>query len=108
MKLIEIIEHLKTVEKGENLISTEIPGIEFGLVDIYLKDKLDINSEVKFFDVDTIPNDLEINIDGSRYVNLFPLPMTQEMIEEYSKLVTPKLSNKEIAERLLDYRIKDA
>lgn len=108
MNLLEVIEHLKSIEKAEELIAVEIPTVEFGLVDVYLKEKLDINSEVKFFDVDAIPNNLDIEINGVKYVNLFPLPMVQEMVEEYVASNDAKLTNSEIAQRLLDYRIKDA
>lgn len=108
MKLIEVIDYLKTIENTEKLIAIEGPSIELGLIDVYLKDKLDIESEVRFFDVDSIPNNLEIDIDGIHYVNLFPLVMIQEMIQDYLNLTTPKPSNSEIAKRLLEYRIKDA
>ena len=108
MRFIELIDHLKRPEKTEMLILNEIPGVEFGLVDIYLRDKLHIESEVRFFDAEAIPNKLVIEVDGIRYVNLFPLPMTQEMIEEYAKRSDQKFSDKEIAQKLLDYRIKDA
>ncbi len=108
MKLIETIGYLKTIGNTEKLIASEGLSIELGLIDVYLKDKLDIESEVRFFDVDTIPNNLEIDIEGIHYVNLFPLVMMQEIIQDYSNLTTPKPSNTEIAKRLLEYRIKDA
>lgn len=108
MKLIEMVEHLKSVEKAESLIATEIPDVDFGYVDIYLKDELNINSEVVFFDVDTIPNNLEIDVDGIHYINLFPLPMAQEMIQEYWNSSNQKLKNTELAQRILQYRITDA
>ena len=85
MNLIEVIEYLKSIEKTEELVAVEIPTVEFGLVDVYLKEKLDINSEVKFFDVDAIPNNLDIEINGVKYVNLFPLPIEVYTIAFYRK-----------------------
>jgi len=108
VKLNELISHLKSVEEAEKIISIEIPDVEFGSIDIYLKDRLNIESEIRFFDAETIPNNLVIEVDGINYVNLFPLPMTQEIVEGYANLSAPKLNDIEIAQKLLDYRIKDA
>lgn len=108
MKLFEVIQKLKTVDEAEKLMAIELSGLEMGLIDVYLIDKLDINSNVKFFDVDTIPNNLEIVVDDVKYVNLFPLTILQEMVEDYSNQLTPQLTNKEIARKLIEYREKDA
>ena len=107
MMLINLIAQLKTIREAENLISSEIPDVEFGLIDVYVRGVLAADSEIKLFDAETIPNQLVIEVDGVGYVNLFPLPMLQEMVEEYSKSEI-NLTNDEILKRILDYRNKDA
>lgn len=106
MKFYEIIEYLKTIDATEKIIASQLGDLEIGLIDVYLIDKLDFNSEVKFFDVATIPNDLNITINGVHYVNLLPLQVLQEMIEDYFEQTS--LSNMAIAKKILEYRIKDA
>ncbi len=108
MKLIEFVKHLKNIEETEKLLSVELPNVEFGLVDIYLKETLSAESEVRFFDAETIPNNLVIEIDGVKYVNLFSLSLTQEMVQAYDNLPGEQLSDLEIVGKLLEYRIKDA
>ncbi|MCP9751021.1 hypothetical protein [Ferruginibacter sp. HRS2-29] len=102
MKLLEIIPHLKNIRSVDNLISVQIPNLELGLIDVFLKDSLNTQSEVKFFDADAIPNNIEIVLEGVTYFNLFPLAMLQEMVEDYI-LTNPNISELEIAENILKY-----
>ncbi len=108
MKLIEAIEYLKTTSGTEDLLSNELPDTEIDLADVYLRDTLDSDSEIKIFNAEEIPNLLEIEIEGIKYINLFPLNVLQEMVMEYFDKFNHQLTNKEIVLKLLDYRNKDA
>jgi hypothetical protein len=108
MKLINLIDHLKNLSKTEELTETELPNVEFGQIDTYLEGSMDIESEVVFFDAEKIPDDVMIEVNGIKYINLFPLPMLQEMVEEYHNTYGEKMQDFEIAKNILDYRIKDA
>jgi len=108
MNVIELVSRIRTLEQAENLARGEYPELDFRQVDIYLEEVLSIVSEVKLFDAESIPNDSEIEIDGKRFVNLFPLAMAQEMVEDFSNAYSNILSDKEIADRLINYRINDA
>ncbi|MDR3713534.1 MAG: hypothetical protein P4L51_12005 [Puia sp.] len=108
MNLVQLIDHLKNMKEAEKFIESQIPGVEFGQIDIYLKDRLDINSEVNFFDAETIENKAEIEIHGQKYINLFPLCMMQEMVEAYKNKTYENITDIEIAKKLLEYRAKDA
>ncbi|MBN8643114.1 MAG: hypothetical protein J0L86_14985 [Flavobacteriales bacterium] len=107
MNLVELVQHLKSLEQAENFIEGELPDVEYDLVDIYMVEKLGLDSEIVFFNAEEIPNKLIINIEGITYENLFPLNLTQEMVEEL-EASNGKISNIEIAKRLLEYREKDA
>lgn len=107
MTLIELIEQLKTLPKAEALAKQQIPGVEYDLVELYMKDSLSFESEIAFFDVDTIPGHLIIEIDGIKYENLFSLNLIQEMVEEYVEEY-PNWSNLDIAKRIMEYRHNDA
>ena len=108
MNIIELIPHLKSLDKAEVLSNNILPNIEFDLVELYMKDNLKLDSDVVFFDAESIPNELLIEIDGTKYENLFPLYMAQEIVEEYVNVYKNEISDLEIAEKLLEYRQKDA
>jgi hypothetical protein len=108
MNIIELIPHLKDLEKAEALSFIMLPDIEFDLIELYMKDNLKLDSDIVSFDAESIPNELLIEIDGIKYENLFPLYMAQEMVEEYVNIYKNEISDLEIAEKLLDYRRKDA
>ncbi|GGZ35271.1 hypothetical protein GCM10007049_30870 [Echinicola pacifica] len=108
MNIIELIPYLKNLHKAESVSQVFLPDIEFDLVELYVKDKLALDSEVVFLDADSIPNELKIELDGVLHENLFPLYLAQEMVEEYVKTYNDELSDIEIAKRLLEYRINDA
>jgi hypothetical protein len=107
MNIVELVKHLKSLEQAENFINGELPEVEYDLVDIYMIDKLGLDSEIVFFNAEEIPNRLIINIEGINYENLFPLNLAQEMVEEL-KASNEKISDIEIAKHLLEYREKDA
>lgn len=108
MKLIELIDHLKTVSKAQQLIKTQIPDVDFDQVEVYMKDCCGLDSEIAFFDADEIPGDLVIEVDGIKYENLFPFYMVQEMVEEYVDKFGAGMTDLEIAQKILEYREHDA
>lgn len=107
MTIIDLIKHLKSFEQAEKFINEELSDVEYDLVDIYMIEKLGLDSEIVFFNAEEIDNELCININGVNYVNLFPLNMAQEMVQDL-KISDSKISDIEIAEMLLAYREKDA
>ncbi|HEX7906105.1 MAG TPA: hypothetical protein VF487_19665 [Chitinophagaceae bacterium] len=108
MKILELIKHLKTFDKAEQLKNKQLPNVEFDLAELYMENSLSLDSNIRFFDSEKISNDLEMEVEGIKYVNLFPLYLAQEMIEEFTKSTEKKYSDLEIANRLLEYRINDA
>lgn len=108
MNLIELIPFLKTRANAEKFISEVLPDVEFDQVEIYLREKLDINSEIKFVDAEAMDGRIEQEIGGVMYTNLFPLWMLQEMVEDYPNAKGNRLSDIEIATRMINYGINDA
>jgi hypothetical protein len=108
MNLIQLIDHVKNMTEAKKLAESQIPNVEFNQVDIYMKDRLDLNSEIIFVDAETTDYKVEIEIEGEKYINLFPLNMLQEMVEAQKSKIFNRRTDLEIAERLLEYRNKDA
>lgn len=108
MKLIELIGSLKTIDQAEIFMIRTLPGVDLDQIDTYLKDSLDIHSEIAFFDAETIPGTSEIEVNGIKYANLLPFYMLQEMVEAYANPADEKLTDTEIAMRVIEYVINDA
>jgi len=108
MNLIQLIDHVKNMTEAKKFVESQIPNVEFNQVDIYMKDRLDLNSEIIFVDAETTDYKVEIEINGEKYINLLPLSMLQEMVEAQKNKFFDRRTDTEIAERLLEYRAKDA
>ncbi|MBX2916853.1 MAG: hypothetical protein KF856_16410 [Cyclobacteriaceae bacterium] len=106
MKLLELVEYLKNPNSLENLLGKELKNVEIDLIEIYMIESIALDSQIKFFDAEKIPSTIEIEVDGLKYINLFPLYMAQELVEEFTSIYGK--NNLEIAKRLIEYRIKDA
>ena len=107
MKLVELIKHLKRIDKAEQFISKELPNVEFDSVDIFMVNDLNLNADIKFFDAESVSHGSEIEIAGVQLINFLPLYMAQEMVEAYMNL-EGQMTDLEIAKALLSYSINDA
>ena len=77
------------------------------MIDIYAKEVLQIDSEVTFFNAEEIPNEIIINIDGIKYVNVCPLNMLEDLVNDF----VAQDSNIEVFElttKIVSYLEKDA
>jgi hypothetical protein len=108
MNIVELIDHLKNLDLAENFIKVFLPGVDFDEIIIYMKGKVALDTEISFFDAEAISNELIMEINGERFESFFPLYQAQEMVEEYVTKYNQKLSNLEIAKRMLDYHLNDA
>ncbi len=106
MKLLELIPFLKTFNEAERCAKKQLPDTEFDLIQLYMKNGIDIESDIAFFDGDIIPGNMLIEVNGIQYVSLFPLYMAQEIVEAH--ITENMFNNCEIAERMIEYRIYDA
>lgn len=108
MKLIDLIEYLTDKRELDELYAEyqvdEDSEDEFL---IYLKESLSIDSEVTFFMAEQTEDYTLYETGGIKYIQLFPLPLAKELLDEL-ELKGKGLNNLKIAQRLLEYRIKDA
>jgi hypothetical protein len=73
-------------------------------IDVFMEDKLEIRSNLHFFDVEEIQTN-EFEMDGVKLIELLPLNM---IIEAVNAFITDGLDDITIANRILNYRINDA
>ena len=105
MNLIEFINYLKDEEEVSRYMSEHYPNIEYYDAEVYLKGALNSESELVIFDGEKIEGMIEMDFNNEKYYNLFTLDLLVEVYGDYSK--TPG-TNREIAERIINYRIYDA
>jgi len=108
MKLTNLIELLITHKSLKQLYSEQKLNEESEAILIYMKDILHIDSEIFFFEIEDTDDQLEYEVNGANYIQLFPLNHIADLIESDLNLKNSGLSILQMAERLLEYRIKDA
>ena len=108
MKLIDIIEYLRHSDKLGQLYDRSNLSRDSEAILIYMKDSLDLSSDLKLFEIGRTQDDLVFIEDGVTYHQLFPVDHAVEILASYISDNEKKLDNTELAKRLLDYRINDA
>lgn len=108
MKLVNLMAYLLNSDKLEELYEREKLDTDSEALLIYMKGELSLDSEIKFFEMEETEDDLVYEKSGTKYLQLFPIDDAIELIESDLNLKDKGYSDLEIAERLLEYRIKDA
>ena len=106
MTLIEFVSQLRDPNTADLLLAEVIPRVEAYQVDVYMTPDLGVDSHVQLFDAEAMPNKLHVSVDGIEYVNLFPLRMVRDFVEEIT--LNDGVADSEIAASLIKYRINDA
>jgi len=105
MNLLEFIFYLKNPSKIEEVILQENKELDIDYADIYLEKELCIYSKMFFLDAEQIDGKIEIELNGKKYINLFPLDYLQDIFAEFNEQGNTDL---EIANKILSFRINDA
>jgi len=105
MTLVDLIEYLIKPKKFKKL---KLQQDEIESLIIYLKDALSVDSDVEIFDVEETEDNITYEKNGTRYIQLFPVEMAIDLIKSDLELLGKGYSDLQIANRLLEYRIKDA
>ena len=108
MKLVELIKYLTHPEKLDDLYQEQGLNVESEALLIYLQGELKLESEVTIFEIEETEDDLVFEKEGVQYVQLFQFDYAIELIESDLDLNNKGYSDSEIAQRLLEYRQKDA
>jgi hypothetical protein len=108
MKLIELIPYLVHPGLFKELYQEEGLPTESEALLIYMKEDLNIESDITIFEIEETEDDLIFEKDGIKYYQLFPVNYAVDLIESDLQLKDNGYSDLEIAQRLLDYRLRDA
>jgi len=104
MKLINLVPYLKSFDSLEELYKLNNLDIKSEAIIIYMEETLAIESEIVFFEIEETKDNLTYKKNGINYIQLFPVNYAMEIIEDLLGFGYDEL---EIAQRLLEYRIKD-
>jgi hypothetical protein len=108
VKLVELVNYLINVNILNILYQKQELNNDSEVLLIYMKDALDIESETILFEIEETEDDLIFEKEGVRYIQLFHLDHAIDLIEFDLNLKNKGFSNLEIAQKLLQYREKDA
>jgi hypothetical protein len=108
MKLVNLIDYLINPSRLNKLYKEENINCDTEALLIYMEEKLDIDSNIEFFTIEETEDNLIYKKNNINYFQLFPVEHAVELIESDLNLKGKELSNLQIANRLLEYRIKDA
>jgi hypothetical protein len=105
MKLTDLIPYLKNEKKWDNLLVELNIDTNSEEILIYALHKLDINSDILLIELEKTDDNLEIYIEGNKYVQFFPYSLAHELTTiDFVNLET----DSKIAQRLIEYSINDA
>ena len=108
MQLVDLIPFIINADKLEQFYRLEKLNSESEALLIYMKNSLSIESEIKIFGIEETEDELVYEVEGVRYLQLFPIDHAVELISSDLNLIGKGYSDLEIAKRLLQYRAKDA
>lgn len=108
MKLIDIIEYLRYPTKVGQLCDILRLSTDSEAILIYMRGTLDLDSELKFFEIQHTEDKLVFEETGVTYYQLLPLDHAVEILDSYFSDKEKKLDNFGLAKKLLEYAINDA
>ena len=108
MKLLDIIDYLRHRDNVGQLYEKLNLSTKSEAILIYMKDSLDLNSELQFFEIEETQDDLIFKKNNVTYHQLFPVDHIVDILSSYFSDKEKRLDNIGLAKRLLEYRINDA
>lgn len=108
MKLLELVNYFRSGGSYEDFCELQSLDQESEVVEIYMKQPLQIDNNLAFFEIEKTEGNLEFSYNGIEYLNLFDFYYFLDAIEESNNTDNKSLTNDEIAKRLYSYAINDA
>lgn len=102
---MEFIKHIADEELAVQYLKEKYPDIDYYDAEIYLKGAVNVESELVIFDSEKIEGMIEMEVGDEKYYNLFSLDFLVEIHGDYSKSIS---TDREVAEKIISYRINDA
>lgn len=108
MTLTELINYFRATGNLKEFFENNSLDIESEVVEIYMKKPFNVENKIEFFEIEKTEGKIEFEADGIKFYNLIDFYSFLDFIEESKTQSQVKLTDKELAEKLLNYCIKDA
>ena len=108
MKLVNLIHFFRTGGSYEQFCRSQSLDLESEVVEVYMGNPLDLNSEIAFFEIEKTEGKVEYLFKEIKYVNLFDFYYFLDTIEELKSNGNKSITDAEIAGILLSYARNDA
>jgi hypothetical protein len=108
LNLVKLVKYLTDPEQLEELYQVHGLNTESEALLIYMHWALDLESEISILEIEETEDDMIFEKNGIKYIQLFPIDHAITLIELDLGLKDKGYSDLEIAQRLLEYRKKDA
>ncbi|SDL83901.1 hypothetical protein [Pedobacter antarcticus] len=108
MNLITLIGFIVVPVKLEEFYIEHELDMDSEALIIYMKESLSMESEIYIYPIEETDDDLVYEKNGIKFIQFFPLDYALELINSDLQLMNKGLTDRAIAERLLEYRLKDA
>ncbi len=107
MILENLIDYLDNSKKIDELYETYKVNTDSEAILVYMEHSLSLNSEIFLFDIEETEDKIQYKKNNTLFIQLFPVEYAIELLDDLN-LKNQGLSNLDIANRLLQYRINDA
>ncbi|MDR0263682.1 MAG: hypothetical protein LBJ04_10700 [Sphingobacterium sp.] len=108
MKLVELIDFFRNGGSFEEFCRLELLNEESEVIGIFMEMPLDIDNELRFFEIEKTGGRLEYTDHGINYYNLFDFYYFLDTVEEAGNDQNEAISNEELTKLLYNYAINDA
>ncbi|WP_312191719.1 hypothetical protein [Sphingobacterium sp.] len=108
MKLLELIDFFRDGGSFKEFCHLRSLHEESEVIEIFMEIPLDIDNELKYFEIEKTGGSTEYTDNGINHYNLFDFYYFLDAIEEANSNQKRSLSNEELAKLLYNYAINDA
>lgn len=108
MKLLELVNYFRSGGSYEEFCESQSLDQESEVVEIYMKQPLEINNDLAFFEIEKTEGNFEFSNNGIMYSSLFDFYYFLDAIEDSNNEENKSLTNEEITKLLYNYAINDA
>lgn len=108
MNLITLIGYIIDPVRREELYVQQRLDRESEALIIYMKESLSVDSDIYIYSIEETEDDLIFEKNGVKFIQFFPIDYALDLINSDLELMNKGFTDRNIAERLLEYRLKDA
>ena len=108
MKLINLATFFRKGESFKKFCQQNSLNIASEVIEIYMKDSIDLESNLAFFEIEKTEGRTTIILNDIKYINLLDFHYLLDFIAESRKEGRKGISDEEIAKLLFSYAVNDA